>query len=255
MTKKTALVTGSTAGIGRAIAIGLAENGYQVIINGRRPESEVKPLLKQLIEVSDNQQEHLYCQGDIADAEIRQEIKDRITQVSGSLSLLVNNAGVAPKKRVDMLKLQEADMIELLKTNLIAPFMLTQKLVPLLKTGTGERYIVNISSISAYTASINRADYCISKAGMSMMTQLYAQRLVSENIRVFEIRPGIIETDMTAPIKKKYDELIEEGLFPIRRWGQPEDIAKAVVGIVRGYYPYTTGEVINIDGGFHMRSL
>lgn len=211
MTKKTALVTGSTAGIGKAIAIGLAENGHQVIVNGRRSESEVKPLLKQLSEASDNQQKHIYCRGDIADPGIRQKIKDRITDLSGSLSLLVNNAGVAPKRRVDILELQEADMLGLLKTNLVAPFMLTRELVPLLKTGAEESFVVNISSISAYTASTNRADYCISKAGISMMTQLYAQRLVSENIRVFEIRPGIIETDMTAPVKETYDELIEEG--------------------------------------------
>ena len=255
MTKKTALVTGSTAGIGKAITMSLAENGYQVITNGRRPESEVKPLLKQLSEASNDKLQHLYCQGDIADEKARQKIRDRITEFCGSLSLLVNNAGVAPKKRVDMLELQEADILALLKTNLIAPFMLTKELVPLLKAGGKESFIVNISSISAYTASTNRADYCISKAGISMMTQLYAQRLIVENIRVFEIRPGIIKTDMTAPVKEKYDELIEEGIFPIKRWGQPNDIARAVLGIVKGYYPYTTGEVINIDGGFHMRSL
>ena len=255
MTKKTALVTGSTAGIGKAIAIGLAENGYQVIINGRRPDSEIEPLLKQLVQASNNEQEHLYCQGDITDNETRQKIKDRITDLCGSLSLLVNNAGVASKKRVDMLELKETDMLDLLKTNLVAPFMLTRELVPLLKIGADESFVVNISSISAYAASTNRADYCISKAGISMMTQLYARRLVSENIRVFEIRPGIIETDMTAPVKEKYDGLIKEGLFPIKRWGQPKDVARAVLGIVKGYYPYTTGEVINIDGGFHMRSL
>jgi len=154
-----------------------------------------------------------------------------------------------------MLELTEDDMLWLLKINLIAPFLLSTALAPMLGEGGEPGYIVNISSISAYTASVNRADYCISKAGLSMMTLLFADRLAADNVRVFEVRPGIIKTDMTEAVTEKYDRLIEEGLLPIERWGEPEDVAKAVLGIVLGYHPYNTGSVIDVDGGFHIRRL
>ncbi|MBU2510202.1 3-ketoacyl-ACP reductase [bacterium] len=251
----TAVITGSTAGIGKAIAISLAKEGFRILLNGRRPKEEVKELLNNLEDVSGGIKQHLYVQGDISSKETKQGIVDLVSQELGGLKVLVNNAGVATKDRKDMLDLNEEEMIELLKINLIAPFMLSQALTPFLIKEKQQSHLINISSISAYTASINRADYCISKAGLSMMTQLFAQRLAESNVRVFEIRPGIIETDMTAEVKDKYTELIDKGLLPIRRWGQPEDIACAVLGIVKGYYPYSTGEVINVDGGFHLRSL
>ncbi len=251
---KIALVTGSTAGIGREIAKTLAKEGYGVIINGRRPHSDVKDLLEELKRVG-SRKDHSYLRGSIADEEVRLNLRNEVGDRYGRLDVLVNNAGIAPEVRKDMLDLTEKDLSELMRINLHAPFLLTSLLVPLLKEGQRDSYIINISSISAYAASVNRAEYCISKAGISMMTILFARRLVEEGIRVFEIRPGIIRTDMTAPVTQKYDQLIEEGLLPIKRWGIPEDIAKTVSGIVRGYHPYATGNVINVDGGFHIRSL
>ena len=178
----------------------------------------------------------------------------------GRIDLLVNNAGIGPRQRVDLLEVAETSYDEVMAVNLEGPFFLTQAvakaMIALLKTGTIQApKIVNIGSISAYTASINRAEYCISKAGMAMMTALFADRLATEGINVYEIRPGIIETDLTSVAKAKYDALIADGLTPIRRWGQPEDVAAAVVAIAEGYLPFSTGEVINVDGGFHLRRL
>jgi NAD(P)-dependent dehydrogenase (short-subunit alcohol dehydrogenase family) len=250
----TALVTGGSAGIGKAIALALAGQGYTVVICGRRPEDEVAALVGQLNEAAGTDRCR-YVRGDIADAAVREGLVETIREDYGGLSVLVNNAGVTTKNRVDMLELAESDMVDLLRVNLIAPFLLSAALAPLMGRGHETAYIVNVSSISAYTASVNRADYCISKAGMSMMTALFADRLSAENVRVFEVRPGIIRTDMTGPVAEKYDRLIEGGLLPIRRWGTPEDVARAVTGIVLGYHPYSTGSVVNVDGGFHIRRL
>jgi len=252
---KTALVTGGTAGIGKSIATELAREGYQVAICGRRSQVEVDPLLKTLREITGEDCAAVYIQGDISEKSVRKSISQEIENRFQHLDLLVNNAGIAPKKRQDMLDLSEEDILDVLSINLIAPYLLTASLVPLLMKGDGESFIVNISSISAYTASINRAEYCISKAGVAMMTSLFAERLVDGGIRVFEIRPGIIKTAMTASVQETYDALIKEGLFPIKRWGEPIDVAKAVIGIAKGYHSYSTGEVINVDGGFHLRSL
>ena len=174
--------------------------------------------------------------------------------------MLVNNAGVGPLQRVDMLQVGR-ELREVMDINLKGPFFLTQRvaneMIAQLKQGAIERpKIVNISSISAYTSSPARAEYCISKAGMGMMTALWADRLAEYGINVYEIRPGIIQTDLTAVVKEKYDQMIlNEGLTPIRRWGQPEDIGKAVVAIAQGLLPFSTGEVINVDGGFHLSRL
>ncbi len=249
--KKTALVTGSTAGIGKAIALSLAGLGCHVLINGRREPSAVMPLISEIKSLSG---ECTYIQGDISNNETR----ERIIETAGSLGrldILVNNAGISTRRRKDILSLGEQDIKDVFQVNLIGPMLLTSALVPLMKAGEGRSYIINIASISSYTVSTNRADYCISKAGLSMMTGLFAARLASENIGVFEIRPGIISTDMTSPVKEKYDKLISEGLLPMPRWGQPQDVAKAVEAIVLGYFPYSTGEVINVDGGFHIRRL
>ncbi len=253
--RPTALVTGGTAGIGKSIALTLAKEGYAVVINGRREKSEVESLINQLDQVAEVEGLCSYVKGDITRPSTRDELFSTVQEKYGSLNVLVNNAGISSIGRKDMLALNEEEITELLRVNLIAPFMLTSSMVPLLNCKTQPTYLINISSISSYTVSTNRADYCMSKAGLSMMTQLFAQRLVTENVRVFEIRPGIIKTDMTAPVQKKYDKLIEDGLLPIERWGVPEDVSKTVLGIVKGYHPYATGEVINVDGGFHIRTL
>jgi NAD(P)-dependent dehydrogenase (short-subunit alcohol dehydrogenase family) len=174
--------------------------------------------------------------------------------------LLVNNAGVAPRQRADILETTEASYDEVMAVNLKGPFFLTQRvarvMLDLLKAGAIEHpKIINIGSMSAYTSSVNRAEYCLSKAGLGMMTALFADRLSEYGLNVYELRPGIIETDMTSVVQAKYDRLIADGLTPIRRRGQPDDVARAVVAIAQDQFPFSTGEVINIDGGFHLRRL
>lgn len=248
-----ALVTGSTAGIGKAIALHLAREGYRIILNGRREQDAIAPLIREIEAANGRAGSTSYIRGDIGEHATRSALASAIE--GGALDVLVNNAAISTRERRDILELSEEELDHLLRINLIAPFLLTTTLIPFMQSTDRLRYIINISSISAYTASVTRADYCISKAGLSMMTQLFALRLAQENIRVFEMRPGIIETDMTKPVKEKYDKLILDGLLPIARWGTPEDVARAVIGIVRGYHPYSTGSVINIDGGFHLRRL
>ena len=200
------------------------------------------------------------CQADITIREHRELLLDHCIETLGRLDLLVNNAGIAPPHRADILDMEEKSYDLVLRTNLKGPFFLTQqaakRMIGQLRDKTIPRAgIINVSSISAYTASTNRAEYCISKAGVSMMTAVFAARLAEYGINVYEVRPGVIETDMTAAVRKKYDPLIKEGLYPLRRWGQPEDVAKAVAAIARGDFPFSTGEVINVDGGFHLRTL
>jgi NAD(P)-dependent dehydrogenase (short-subunit alcohol dehydrogenase family) len=178
----------------------------------------------------------------------------------GRIDLLVNNAGIGPRQRLDILETSEESMHEVLGVNLIGPFFLTQlvarKMIVLIEQKVVDHpKIVNIGSISAFTSSINRPEYCISKAGVAMSTLLFADRLAGQGINVYEIRPGIIETPLTAGVKEKYDKLIAEGITPIQRWGQPEDIGKAIVAIAEGYLPFSTGQVINVDGGFHIQRL
>ena len=172
----------------------------------------------------------------------------------GKIDVLVNNAGVAPKERKDILEITGEDFDDVVNINLKGTFFVTQKFVPLLRKSESSR-IVNISSMSSYTASVNRGEYCISKAGISMITKLFAVRLAEFGISVIEIRPGIIETDMTSKVKEKYDKLIEDGITPIRRMGKPEDIGKCVVSIAKGNFDFCTGTVIDCDGGFSVRSL
>lgn len=248
---KTALVTGSTAGIGKAIALSLAKLGYHVIANGRRETKEAQGIISELEALSGK---CTYIKGDISEKMTRDAITESV-RTQGGLDCLVNNAGRSTTGRKDMLMLEEGDILDVFKVNLIAPMLLTSSLVPFMKARDSRSYIINIASISSYAASTNRADYCISKAGVSMMTKLYAIRLAEDNIGVFEIRPGIVATDMTSAVKEKYDDLIAQGLLPIERWGSPLDVAKAVEAIVSGYFPYSTGEAFNIDGGFHIRRL
>ena len=232
---KTVLITGGTRGIGRGIAEKLRDEGWNVIVSCRTPKDI--PGIKCI--VADNS---------------KPEDRKKLVEEAGDIDLLVNNAGIAPRLRADLLDMSEESMDELMKVNLYGPFFLTQQVAnKMIKRGSG--MIINISSMSAYTVSVNRGEYCISKAGISMMTQLYAARLAEYGIPVYEIRPGIIRTDMTSGVTEKYDKLIDGGLLPISRWGTPEDIADAVSVLAEGRLRYSTGEVINVDGGFHIQRL
>jgi NAD(P)-dependent dehydrogenase (short-subunit alcohol dehydrogenase family) len=203
------------------------------------------------------------CQADVSVAADRQRLVEFTRQMFGRLDLLVNNAGVAPQMRADILHATEESFDRVIAINVKGPYFLTQLaarwMVEQRSAGTltaGQpAKIITISSISAYTASTNRGDYCISKAALSMLTPLFATRLAEHGINVYEIRPGVIATDMTGPVKDKYNKLIGEGLTPIQRWGTPEDVGKAVTAIARDLLPFSTGEIINVDGGFHLRRL
>jgi len=255
--KKVALVTGGSRGIGRAICVELAKVGYLVVINYQR-NLEAAETTQRMIEEAGGEAD--ICQANIAERAHRELMVDFVLENYGRIDLLVNNAGIAPSERKDILEASEESFDRLIAVNLKGPYFLTQRvakaMINLIQARViPEGQIVNISSISAYAASNNRGDYCISKAAMTMMTKLFAARLAEFGIRVYEIRPGIIATDMTAPVKEKYDSLIKSGLTPIRRWGTPEDVAKAVAMIACGYLPFSTGEVLNVDGGFHIRTL
>jgi len=254
---RVALVTGASRGIGRAVALSLADCRFQVLLNFAHSQKAALQLKEEILQRG-VEAEILQADISLADDQIRlvDFMKDRF----GRIDTLVNNAGIAPKVRQDLLKTTQESFDQLIAVNLRGPFFLTQRIATWMVTLKSrlEEYspsVINISSISAYTSSPSRAEYCISKAGVSMMSQLYADRLAEYGIPVFEIRPGIIRTDMTAGVQEKYDKLIAEGLTPIRRWGLPEDVGKAVTAIVQGYLPFSTGEVLNVDGGFHMHRL
>jgi len=255
--KQVALVTGGSRGIGRGICTALGARGWRIAVNYRRDREAA---IQTAAEIEALGGQAITIQADIADLPSHESMLEEILQAWNRLDLLVNNAGMAPRQRADLLEMTEASYDEVMSTNLKGPFFLTQaaaKRVMRLKqeTGSGSLKIVNIGSISAYTTSTNRGEYCISKAGMAMMTALYADRLAEYDFPVYELRPGIIATDMTAGVQDKYDHLIEAGLLPNKRWGTPEDVGKAVAAIAEGLLPYSTGEVINIDGGFHLRRL
>jgi 3-oxoacyl-[acyl-carrier protein] reductase len=256
---RTAIVTGASRGIGRAIAISLGEAGFNVVLNYHANRQAAEEAADQIRQAGG---QAAIVQADIGRLEEHDPLLDAAIAGFGSVDLLVNNAGVAPKVRADMLQMNAESYDHVLDTNLRGPFFLTQRVARRMMDlgpvadGQPARAIVNISSISAYTASVNRAEYCLAKAGIAMMTSLFATRLAEHGILVYEIRPGIIATDMTGPVKAKYDQLIlEDGLLPIRRWGQPRDIAQAVLAIARGLLPYSTGQVLDVDGGFHLRRL
>jgi NAD(P)-dependent dehydrogenase (short-subunit alcohol dehydrogenase family) len=251
-TERIAIVTGGSRGIGRAIALALGDQGYSVIVNYAGNVQAANEVCAAIGAKS------RAIQADISIAADRKRLVEETIKAFGRIDLLVNNAGVAPNKRADILNLADADETSfdrLININLKGPYFLTQLVASqMVKQKSGK--IVTITSVSAYTASINRGDYCIAKAGLSMMTKLWATRLAEFGINVYEIRPGIIETDMTGPVKAKYDELIfEKDLTPIKRWGKPDDVAKAVVAIANDLLPFSTGEVIDVDGGFHLRRL
>lgn len=249
MPGKVALVTGGTRGIGLGIALELAREGYTLALSGRRSADEVQPVLRQI-------PGSLYIAADVASGPGRRQLLEGVEEKLGRLDVLVNNAGIAPRVRADILEGGEESFDELIATNLRGPYFLTQAAARwMIRQGPGRRSIINISSVSATVASINRGDYCISKAGIAMATKLWAVRLAEHGIGVYEVRPGIIETDMTGGVKAKYDALIEGGILLEKRWGQPGDVGKAVAMLARGDLPYATGSVLVLDGGLTLARL
>jgi len=262
--RPVAIVTGGSRGIGKGIAIELAGLGFDIVINHFDFTADGKPdemtALKTSEDIIAKGGRYIIQRGDISKPSDREALVKAVKDQFGRCDMLVNNAGVAPSKRADLLEATEESFDRVLNINLKGPYFLTQAIAKWMieqKKLLPERSyrIVNIGSMSSYTSSTARGEYCISKAGVSMMTMLYADRLAEFGIGVFEIRPGIIATDMTSVVKEKYTQLIAEGLTPIKRWGQPEDIAKAVGAIAEGKLDFSTGQVINVDGGFHLRRL
>jgi NAD(P)-dependent dehydrogenase (short-subunit alcohol dehydrogenase family) len=253
-----ALITGGTRGIGFGISKALAREGFDLAINGVRQERRVQDAKDELQNLG---AEVIYCRADVSSRQQRDRMIDQIRGQFGRLDVLVNNAGVAPSERADVLEASEESFQRLIDINLKGPYFLTQSVANWMIEQKGEvdefsGYIVNISSISATIASPDRGDYCISKAGISMATKLWAVRMSAFDIPVYEVRPGIIDTDMTAGVTDKYDRLIfEEGLTLQERWGQPGDVGKAVASLLRGDFDYSTGEVFMVDGGMTVSRL
>lgn len=255
MNNQVAIVTGGSRGIGRGIVLALAGRGWSIVVNYRGNATAAQETAA-AVEAAGGRA--LVVQADIGSAADRERLVTETLAEFGRIDLLVNNAGMAPRVRADLLETTEESYDEVMGVNLKGPFFLTQRVAKAMIEATGTAaspMIINISSISAYAASINRGEYCISKAGMSMMTALFADRLAPHGINVYEIRPGVTETDMTSGVAEKYNKMISEGMTPIRRWGKPDDIARAVIALVEGSFPFSTGEVINVDGGFHLRRL
>ena len=255
--KSVALITGGSRGIGLGIAKALVKEGYRVAINGVRP---IQQVVETLNDLKADGGEVVYCQGDIANPDERKKIVEEIKNQWGDLHVLVNNAGIAPKERKDILEADEKSYDRLMNVNLKGPYFLTQQVAnwmikQKIKNPKNPFTIINISSVSATTASVNRGDYCISKAGISMATKLWAARLGEFDIPVYEVQPGVIRTDMTAGVIEKYDKLIAEGLTIQKRWGNPEDLGKTVVALASGMIPYATGQVIKTDGGMTIQTL
>jgi 3-oxoacyl-[acyl-carrier protein] reductase len=254
-----ALVTGGSRGIGRGICLELARNGYAVAVNYAGNEAAAQET-ERLIQALPTSPATLRCQADVGTSADRNRLVDDVLARWGRIDVLVNNAGITSPGRRDILEAEADGWDQVMAVNLKGPFFLTQRVAKeMLRLhgqglpAHGKQVIVNISSLSAYAPATNRGDYCISKAGLRMMTQLWALRLADHGIRVYEVCPGVIDTDMTAAAKEKYTPLIEAGLSPIRRWGTAEDVGKAVAALVSGTFPFSTGDVINVDGGFHIR--
>ena len=254
---RAALITGASRGIGRAIAVELAQLDYSIGVNYATRREAAEQVVAEII--SDGGRA-IAVGGDVGASADRQAMLDQIVSEFGRLDLLVNNAGITSQGRHDLLGATEQSWDRVFDTNLKGPFFLAQGaariMIQQIRDGTmSTAKIINISSVSAYAVSTDRADYCMTKAAMGTMTQLLAVGLADEGIRVFEICPGVIASDMTLPVKEKYDGLIAEGLAPLRRWGQPEDVSRAVAAVASDYFPFSTGERINVDGGFHIRRL
>ncbi len=255
MTSPISIVTGAGRGIGRGIAVELAKLGHNVAINYAGNSAAADECLA-LVKAAGG--DGFTVKADVSSREDRARLVEATVQKYGRIDLLVNNAGVSPTVRADILEAGEDSFDRLININLKGPYFLTQLVANQMISQSWQEFapqIITISSISAYTASVNRGDYCIAKAGLGMLTALFAARLAEHKIGVYEIRPGVIATDMTAGVQQKYDEMIENGAWPIKRWGVPEDIGRAVAAIARGDFPFSTGEVFNVDGGFHLRTL
>lgn len=255
--KQVALITGGSRGIGLGIAEQLSASGFDIAINGIRPEPAVSDDLNRLRDKGANV---IYCQGNVALTKDRKDILQKVREHFNRINILVNNAGIAPRERRDILATTEESFDELMATNLKSNYFLTQDVANWMieQKNANPNYwgcIINISSISASIASVNRGEYCISKAGISMATQLFAVRLGEYNLPVYEVRPGIISTDMTAGVKEKYDTLLSQGLCVQSRWGLPEDVGKCVGALAKGDFPYSTGQVFMIDGGLTIGRL
>ena len=256
MDKKVALITGASRGIGFAIARRLGLDGFRLALVATSDKERNKDNLDIL---TADKSEWIYIQADISSSADREKIVEETLKSYGRIDVLVNNAGVAPKNRADLLDMSEESFDRVLSINTKGNMFLTQKVAKAMiaqeqlfkKRGT----IINISSCSAEVSSISRGEYCVSKAGVSMLTLLYADRLAKEGILVHEIRPGVIATDMTNVVAAKYDKLIADGVFPIARWGEPEDIANAVSAFADDHFLFTTGNYIDVDGGFHIKRL
>ena len=256
---QTALITGAARGIGLGIATALAAEGYAIAVMDIHPEDAVAPALDQ-IRAAGPGPDPLSCRADVTDPQARAATLDAIRARFGGLNVLVNNAGVAPRVRADILEATEESYDRVMAINLKGPYFLTQAVARLMiaqKAADPHLWacIINISSISATVASPSRGEYCLSKAGVSMATRLWAARLGEFDIPVYEIRPGVIHTDMTAAVQEKYDRLIAEGLMLQARWGYPNDVAKAAAALARGDFPYSTGQVIQVDGGLTLPRL
>ena len=265
---QVALITGASRGIGRGIALALAQLSHDLVINYASNRAAAQQTAKDCVAEAKAGGKPIraeVCQADISQSADREKLIRFTREQFERLDLLVNNAGVAPDVRADILEASEESFDRLMAINVKGPYFLTQlaanwmiRLVnrpPSADISPYHPKIVTVSSISAYTASMNRGDYCMSKAALAMLTPLFASRLAANGINVYEIRPGIIATDMTRLVKGKYDQLIADGMTPIPRWGTPEDIGRAVAAIAQDLLPFSTGEVINVDGGFHLRRL
>lgn len=256
MTHPTAIVTGGTRGIGLSIARRLLDDGLRVIVNGVRADADVDAVLHELARRGPVE----YVSADVGDPDGRERIVEATRRAFGRVDVLVNNAGITSPGRNDMLDVNDADFDHVMAVNLKGPFLLTQAVARLM-IGQSESEpsfrgcIINVSSVSAELVSTNRAEYCISKAGVSMASKLWATRLADHRIDVYEVRPGVIDTDMTAPVREEYDRRIEQGLTLQRRWGSPDDVAAAVSLLAAGALPYATGQVLTIDGGLSMPRL
>lgn len=255
--KRVALITGGSRGIGFGIAMQLAANGFDLAINGTRSSDDVQEAIKNLQNFGN---EVIYCRGSISSSADRSDIIQQVKDHYQRLHVLVNNAGVAPKERKDILEATEESFDDVISINLKGAYFLTQKTANWMieQKKNDQEFngcIINISSISATVVSVNRGEYCISKAGISMATQLFAVRLGEFNIPVFEVRPGVVHSDMTSGVIEKYDKLIEEGLCVQQRWGEPEDVGKVVASLAKGDFMYSTGQVIMVDGGLTIPRL
>ncbi|HMP83783.1 MAG TPA: 3-ketoacyl-ACP reductase [Verrucomicrobiota bacterium] len=256
------LVTGASRGLGRGIAQQCAAAGCSVAVHFAGNEAAALETVALCKAAAMNPaQQFVPVRGNLAVAAERAAFLQATLSAFGRLDALVNNAGMAPRVRADITETSEASYDEVLGVNLKGPFFLSQLAVnhwlksPGASALSGGYKLIFITSVSADTASVNRGEYCISKAGLAMTAQLWAARLANSGVQVFEIRPGIMETDMTAGVKEKYDRLIAEGLVPQQRWGKPEDVGLAVTSVLKGHLPYSTGNVIHVDGGFHLRKL